>query len=675
MMAAVRPAMVAVALFAAAVRGFASEAQVRVTPIQQVIEMLDKMKTEGLEEKHKEEVDFASFQQWCDSFRDEKKKCIEEATAQISQLVADIEKAEADASALAEEIEDLEGLVAKAEKELAAAKALRDKEKADYEAQHTDFEESIDALERAIETLKSKEADVPQSLAQVRGSQWLPKKVKMAIESFLEMDAAASDGSYEDALAPPQANAYEFQSGGVVAILEKLRHKFQDQLLTLEKEEMNAKANFEALDQKLSDNIKADTETSKEKGARKAQRLEAAAKSKGDLEVTKNTKASDEKALSDTEVECDSKSKIFEENQVLRKGEIQAISKAAEILSSPDVSGSAEKHLPTMIQAAGSFAQLRSEGSKDGDSRRKAAAFLQSKARKLGSKYLAMMSLRVAEDPFVKVKKMIKDLIVELMEQANNEADHSAFCGTELSTNKQTRETKAAKAEELTAIVEKLAADIAMLSEEIAELGDAIAAIMKEQEEAVDQRSKDKAVNTETIADAKAGQSAIERALKVLRDFYDKAAESAFVQEQGREPYKGMQSASSGVLGLLEVCLSDFARLETETSEAEDAAESDHQKFMAESTQSKEVKEVEKEHKEGSRADMEEDLRNTKKELTLTEQELNKALAYYEKLKADCLDTGLSYEDRVKAREEEIQSLQEALKILQVCSCPFAHML
>merc|ERR1719414_2659200 len=104
----------------------------------------------------------------------------------------------------------------------------------------------------------------------------------------------------------------------------------------------------------------------------------------------------------------------------------------------------------------------------DEDNRQRAAAYLQGRANKLGSKYLAMMATRVTEDPFGKVKKMIKDLIVKLMEQANQEADHNAFCSAELATNKQTRENKAAKAEELTAESEKLAADIERLTTEIA---------------------------------------------------------------------------------------------------------------------------------------------------------------------------------------------------------------
>ena len=40
------------------------------------------------------------------------------------------------------------------------------------------------------------------------------------------------------------------------------------------------------------------------------------------------------------------------------------------------------------------------------------------------------------------------------------------------------------------------------------------------------------------------------------------------------------------------------------------------------------------------------------------------ALAYFDKLKPSCIDAGVSYEDRVARRKEEIESLQQALRIL-----------
>ena len=42
-------------------------------------------------------------------------------------------------------------------------------------------------------------------------------------------------------MSAPEANAYEFQSHGVIEMLEKLLDKFIDERTTLEKEEMNSK--------------------------------------------------------------------------------------------------------------------------------------------------------------------------------------------------------------------------------------------------------------------------------------------------------------------------------------------------------------------------------------------------------------------------------------------------
>merc|ERR1719408_378155 len=79
-----------------------------VTPIQKVIEMMDGMVAKGKKEKHEEEVEFAKFPEWCDQVRDEKTNSIAEATAQIAELAAAIDKAESDAEVLTEEIANLE---------------------------------------------------------------------------------------------------------------------------------------------------------------------------------------------------------------------------------------------------------------------------------------------------------------------------------------------------------------------------------------------------------------------------------------------------------------------------------------------------------------------------------------------------------------------------------------
>merc|ERR1719324_1688450 len=115
---------------------------------------------------------------------------------------------------------------------------------------------------------------------------------------------------------------------------------------------------------------------------------------------------------------------------------------------------------------------------------------------------------------------------------------------------------------------------------------------------------------------------------------------------------------------MMEVILSDFARLETETTEAENSAVATYDKFMDESNEDVAVKETEIEHKSNKKDTCSETIRDLSKSLKLTQTELDKALEYYEKLKAECVDTKVSYEERVQMREEEIVSLQEALKVL-----------
>merc|ERR1719271_2155260 len=114
-------------------------------------------------------------------------------------------------------------------------------------------------------------------------------------------------------------------------------------------------------------------------------------------------------------------------------------------------------------------------------------------------------------------------------------------------------------------------------SEEVAEIESSVAEFTKK-------RTEEKGKNEVAIKEAQEGQAAITNAIKVLKDFYAKAAKAtAFTQQASRQQpevpeifegeYKGQQSAKGGVVGMLEVIESDFARLEADTTSAEAAAQ------------------------------------------------------------------------------------------------------
>merc|ERR1719393_110719 len=153
-------------------------------------------------------------------------------------------------------------------------------------------------------------------------------------------------------------------------------------------------------------------------------------------------------------------------------------------------------------------------------------------------------------------------------------------------------------------------------------------------------RQAEKAKNEETIKDAQEAQTAVAQALTVLKEFYAKAAEATALLQQQPEapeifdkPYTGMQGASGGVIGMLEVIESDFARLESETKAAEATAQKEYDEFMTDSEVDKAAKTKDIEHKTAKKQDQEQALVSKKEDLEGTQKELDAALAYFDKLK------------------------------------------
>jgi cell division septum initiation protein DivIVA len=233
-------------------------------------------------------------------------------------------------------------------------------------------------------------------------------------------------------------------------------------------------------------------------------------------------------------------------------------------------------------------------------------------------------------------------------------------------TKRQERK-KTDAVETLKSEIDELTASIAKLTEEITNLSQAVSDLDAAVAKATQMREDEKAKNAETIKDAQEAQTAVAQALTVLKEFYAKAGKAtAFVQQPEifDKPYKGMGGMAGGVVGMLEVIESDFARVQAETTAAEAAAVKEYEQFMHDSTVDKADMQRDIQHKTTKKENEENAVVEQKVDLEGTQKELDAALRYYDKLKPSCVDNGVSYEDRVARRKEEIQSLQEALKIL-----------
>merc|ERR1719439_475023 len=167
---------------------------------------------------------------------------------------------------------------------------------------------------------------------------------------------------------------------------------------------------------------------------------------------------------------------------------------------------------------------LRSRTSSQNYKITRAAQILTDRAAKLGSQRLSLLAVKVENSAFDKVIQMIKDLITKLQEEAAAEGEHKAWCDGELKENKLTRDAKTEEIDTLTSTVEKLKATLTKLADNIA-----------------------------AYAKAAGGE-----------EFLQGPAEDAPPSFEN-EAYTGQQGASKGVLGMMEVIHSDFARLEADT--------------------------------------------------------------------------------------------------------------
>jgi len=291
--------------------------------------------------------------------------------------------------------------------------------------------------------------------------------------------------------------------------------------------------------------------------------------------------------------------------------------------------------------------------------------FLRSRAKALNSDVLAAAASQMASNPFAKVVEMIKGLLTKLKEEAAEESDHKAWCDTELKKNKMKRDKKTTQVNTLAAEVEELNSSIQSMAATIAELSKEQAELAKAMSDATGLRQNEKTKNLATIQDSEAARTAVKKALVILKDFY---SSQAFLQTGKQAPemaaYKGMGSASGGVVGMIEVIESDFARLSTETRAAEDEAAKGYSTFMSESKASRKQKHKH-EYKLSLTKDQSEFERGqTKKSLEGTQEELDKANSYHDYLKPNCGTVHVSYEERKGRRQEEIVALKEAYKIL-----------
>lgn len=314
--------------------------------------------------------------------------------------------------------------------------------------------------------------------------------------------------------------------------------------------------------------------------------------------------------------------------------------------------------------------------------RNKVISLLKMKGQNLKSSTLALMAMKLAADPFAKVKTLIQQLIERLLRESANEATHKGWCDTEIGKAETDREFRHKDLQKLNADITSLEARKAELELDIETLTAELQKLNADLSEATKLRLEEKADNKETLENASEGLTALKQALKVLKDFYKNAMKpSSQVQLLQASPVgedmaaggidagfsgssQGNQAQGQGIIAMLETIASDFERTEAETEAAEKKAHREFIEYDRETKASISTKETGLSQAENDLEQTNGDLVASLEDLQSTQKLLDASLETLEKLRPACVDTGMSYEERVERREAEISALKEAICVL-----------
>jgi len=674
----------------------ATSAAVRLqtSPVEQVTTLLRDLQTQVQTEGTTEAETYDKFACFCKDKTNTKVDDIDTKETNVATLTADAAALEANIAQYGLDIKSLNVELDQLEKSLQDATEIRENEHAVYEVGFADMAKATEQLTAAIEHIKGSKTGLAEVKVTVQKTVAMAKALNMSVRNKKAITAFLGDTQMPEI---PEED-YTFKSGGIIGTLEDLLTKFKARKDELASEEDKAKLSFEA----AAEGKRTEMDTGKESLATTEDQLSTAqsdiATTHEDLTETTALLADDKVYLKEITAQCEEKAKHWDQRSQQRKDELSAIEQALEIIEgtvtakagATGAGGRSEKLLaqvsvdePVEEYSDVVFIQKSVTVNKHDDTtaaalqlRNRVIVLLKQSGKKLNSAAINFLVMKVAADPFAKVKTLIQGLIERLLQEATDEASQKGWCDTELGKAKTTREFRHADTVTMNADIMGGQARIQSLGEDKEALIEEIATLNGDLNTATENRQTEKDENKLSLADAKEGAQAVQKAITILSDFY-RGANRAFVQTKkspldddmaGSEAgfsgsYKGNQAAGSGIIGMLETILSDFHRSTKSTEEAEHQAGRDFAKFSQEVKVSIASKETGLTQTENDLKMASGDMAAALNSLRDTQGLLDTTLQTLEELNPACVDTGMSYEERVERRQNEIDALKSVVAI------------
>merc|ERR1719421_1835517 len=288
----------------------------------------------------------------------------------------------------------------------------------------------------------------------------------------------------------------------------------------------------------------------------------------------------------------------WEARSATRAKEMQAVSEAIGILTDEDAHDLFHKTL-SLLQ----LSSTRRVVSRAQRARESAAHTLLRTANKSGNPALVQLAASVRLDAFGDLSKEIDGMIADLKQEQADEVKHKDFCNKEFNKNELETIDNDNSIKDLTTKINDFASAIETLDAEIAAAKAAIADATVQLQQANINRQKENQEFQQNVADQRATQAILEKALDRLSKFYEfvQLQEQRRVHKQtpgaaappmpaapgGGGEYKSNAGAGS-VLTMIRSIIADAAEAEKEAITAENDSEAAYHSFLSESFKSME---------------------------------------------------------------------------------------
>jgi len=281
---------------------------------------------------------------------------------------------------------------------------------------------------------------------------------------------------------------------------------------------------------------------------------------------------------------------------------------------------------------------------------------------------LNMLAVSAQLDAFTKVKEAMDQMVAELKDQQKEEVKLKQFCTTEFNQNQKQTYEKTEEKKDLEEKIASLATLMETLTKELEEAAGQIADTKTEIKKASENREGENAEFQTAVADQRATQAILKKALARLEKFYKK---KALLQQKVQQTppgggFKPMKKNAGGspVIGMLEQIIEESVAAEAEAVAAETSAQADYETMVKDSNGLiKELQDAITEKTKG-KADAELEKEQATVDLGAANAELESLAGYKGDLHEQCDFIVKNFDIRQNTRLQEIEAIGEAKAIL-----------